>query len=1261
MDFKLNDYIVIDKVAYESMPNAINVDTDSFAVPVDSRYTLSGDTVRIVRVPDQESLIESSSRLSNYNIFEIRWENKALVDVCFIDHLNTLYQSFKPFFFFFDTKFSKENIELLRANETEYIFSNFPIFYTAEKVGTTEVRDYALKIYKNNVLIDNGYFINNETGSVIFNEPLMNGDIITASYKWCAYVKINNFTYQNITGIAKNVYSCSLILEQIDFPDEITEKDILYRLNDCRECTISNPLDKNTSVKDDGTTREVVCTGPYIFNDTCQSISDNINEIEWINLDNHKLDDSNLVSVLDPIDYGGISQTLKFTGPLFTNLPLNKNIKSISCELDIVTSDSANILPVVDIVGTINVPYKYTDKLAKFKEIRGSQKVTYTSEVESVITTNELINSGLEFDYKITDVFSVNRECDEGYQPENWTLNYTFNGNNVIITATYIGNVAYMPDNILINVLTNASVQPFNEDNDEPVPYYRCDYVINNGIDNEIIGSLTEEPNPILYFPAQKIYNLKVENGVGRLTLLMASEAKTYYNEELTDFTYGYTSASIELGIVTENCDNFDSKKLKSVNPDTFEIQWNNLYRYDCVSEVIYRTSTGNVDYYTVTDTITPSTGFDLDSDGYFSAKIKGKLTHTFEWVGSSTAPPFVIVEITSNTSASVNWELAGAYAYNGLDSTTTEIKVANVLQGYSQSGSVIKKLPVINNIAKLILDVEGFCSRTSPNAQSTPNGEVDMSSSSNIYEYQPRAFGIDINKITICYYEDVDTYLPGETYPVVKNIVYPTLSSPTVSATNASVSRTFLANSTYMFNLLGKTTNKNDRIVGLEVNKLTTKFISPVNSNVNTAFVSARIGYGNPSAFSPGPSQPGIAKTKSNQNVDEVNHENIGLIDGSTTTKTFGGLYDYFGLTQLPTIERLFLGTFNGLGGEVIYNQTSSVLDVHRSIDYTYGYSVTGTGSIFTGSTLLVGNNNGYGSQPGGTLNWTGSSSTGSGKLETTTIISVTNTNNNTPVPKYVNMFLTSNCSYNTNGAANNTTVFTGFDYKYENATTDTLVSFGQAVKVPFGEDKVGKYIINQGVYTDVINATNISLKTGVTATITTNQETPSIEDFNFIIYTARPSSTDVLYFKNSNAPISAYNGTNWTELRTSDGTTTNAYTIDLSNLNDFPLLDASTVITGIQLYLKYKKPGNQNLAVNFNAVYSNSNTVKNLRSLSLVGAINEYQKIIGGGVVLNNFTCTVQDILDNFKLQITGTNQLNTIFSALNIGVRFHYVKIQ
>ena len=113
------------------------------------------------------------------------------------------------------------------------------------------------------------------------------------------------------------------------------------------------------------------------------------------------------MSVLDSIDYGGVSQTLKFTGPLFTNLPLNKNIKSISCELDIVTSNSANILPVVDIVGTINVPYKYTDKLAKFKEIRGSQKVTYTSEVESVITTNELINSGLEFDYKITDVFSV--------------------------------------------------------------------------------------------------------------------------------------------------------------------------------------------------------------------------------------------------------------------------------------------------------------------------------------------------------------------------------------------------------------------------------------------------------------------------------------------------------------------------------------------------------------------------------------------------------------------------------------------------------------------------------------------------------------------------------------------------------------------------------------------------------------------------------------------------------------------------------------
>jgi hypothetical protein len=244
MDVKLNNYIIFDNKAYKELPGRVSSNMSMFGVSFDTRSSLSGSTVRVVRPVVTDNVYETTPRLSKYNIIELNWDSNTFTTICMVDQLNVLAKANKPFMFMFDNEFSQTNDTLVKLSDVEYLLPTYPIAHLKQTINNTTQYDYAIDVKINGVDAgnSNSYYINNTTGSIIFANALLATDIVTATYKWAIWCKINNISHKNIGNIARNAYELSVILEQLEFPDNVTAGAYKYVVSDCRECPVDSEI-----------------------------------------------------------------------------------------------------------------------------------------------------------------------------------------------------------------------------------------------------------------------------------------------------------------------------------------------------------------------------------------------------------------------------------------------------------------------------------------------------------------------------------------------------------------------------------------------------------------------------------------------------------------------------------------------------------------------------------------------------------------------------------------------------------------------------------------------------------------------------------------------------------------------------------------------------------------------------------------------------------------------------------------------------------
>jgi hypothetical protein len=1312
MIIKNNNYIVFDRVAYRELPVTISSNNETFGVQRDVRIALDNTTVPILRESENDSIIESNARNNKYNLIELRWGDDCLATVCLVDHLKTLYSTNKPFMFTLDQEFSREDEVLDKVSETEYKLPTYPVAHLKTVNAFNSQYDYAIDVNINGVSISNsnGYYVNNSTGSIIFFNPVLASDIVTVSYKWCIWCKINNFVYNNQDSIARNTYAVTLLLEQLEFPDNILAKDYLFTVNDCRECP-STKATETTIPKDevdgDDTTTTVVCAIPTIFNNNGTNIVSGSSN-QWGNytgvspfsttISNHKvLDTVNTVGTKYPIHFINESLTrftksdiLKLTGVTFTDIPANKNISKITVELDLQTEDATDTtVNIVDKLAKLYISGSLVKDLAYKRGINGSKTLTYTYAPESKIKTDSIVTNGIDFEFQVENDITAQNLGTKGYETSDWNVvlssstktlsGLTEDEDSITVTGTYIGNVADIPTNLDYSVAMTID-QSF----DAGVgAYTRSTGTIDSGLDNPKSWNLLNYSGTTFTYIQQKVFNVDVENGTFEIVIPMSVSCNTLTNGSPTAFSTVFTVTTH--GIVRPNTVDFDPVKLFVINPITSGTQWTTVTdTYRGFAKWIYvRSSFGSPEgVLRATTGFTGGTGRPADVGWTYTHRgreFQGDVEYVSTYTGTGTPPPYVYITINSylgyQYTANAN-ESPLLNFYGVIDDKLSSSSVrSSVINTFSLVGTIyeyktntkIFKVPVVNGIARLIISdvklvvpiIQGTdpINGTTSCATNKPPSVTDTDVTSTFFDgaitaFTERTIKIDQARVNVCWVEESNLSDKG----VVNNIKTYELT-PSSSTTTSQVASTAVIEKTFTYaNSLFTDIPDDTKTIGVEVSKFTTDYDSPVNGTLNLAVAKAKLSYvASSTGF--------VEQIKSNQNVDWSEHYNQGVID-TTNDRTFGGLYDYFGKTRAD-LDKANIIANNGLVVYAKYNQTTPVATAFTSGDYTYVTSVTGTGGFSSGYTFVSGNANGYGGTPGGTLTWTGSSTSGKGELQTATLIEVTNTNGATPPPKYIYLTVTSTCYYSFTCTSHKTVVYDGFGYSTFTTTNPNTSVNSVKVKVPMGDNKKGYYLLNQKVAFDLVGATSVTANTGLTTAIATQQEVADISDVKIKLHTVLPSSTDAAVFRQSTWVTTPLKGTLGNIFRSSDGTLTGAYTLNLSSPYTLDLPTGSTdIVTGVEITFDAVSANAQSITdtLSVNYLYSNANTPATPQSYVLTGLGTTPVKVkIGGNNNLLGGTPTIANILEKLQLEISGTNAATKILQLSNIRVRIYYVKLQ
>lgn len=696
MEVKLNNYIIFDNKAYKELPGRVSSNMSMFGVSFDTRSSLSGSTVRVVRPVVTDNIYETTPRLSKYSIIELNWDSNTFTTVCMVDQLNVLAKANKPFMFMFDNEFSETDDTLVKISDVEYLLPTYPLAHLKQTVNNSVQYDYAIDVKINGVDAgnSNSYYINNTTGSIIFSNALLATDVVTATYKWAIWCKINNISHKNIGNIARNAYELSVILEQLDFPDNITEDAYKYVVSDCRECPIDSPVVSDNNPGDDDPDDETsteICASPTIFNnDGTNIVSGSSNQwgdytgaFPWAStLDNHRYSDGNEVGVRYPLymyddntmfsEKRTKSDVLKLDGANISVVPAERKVSKVFVELDIITENGGtHRTNVIDTLAEITLSSSnYVVNLAKYSLIQGSNTARYECIPTTTVYTDDIVANGISFKYQVAEEITHKQVSTTKYDAASWSISLNtsslvspnstndFTG-RFTFTGTYIGEgdapetINYYVDQYITH---NFSYSGGSYSTGAATIDGGMGYVKNLGIDNTYDGSNTNN----FYYGDDHTFECKVSNGMFTLNLDVNVSATTTLNG--TVIPYKTTIAIYNHGVVLPENITFDTRKLLQSNPVTLVSQWSaalrqqkivRIRRYDFFTPpAAYVTKeaesfltapyTGSLEGVTVN----PLSGVS-PNNGEFYSETTSDICYYYTYTGAGSPPPYAYIPVT--------------------------------------------------------------------------------------------------------------------------------------------------------------------------------------------------------------------------------------------------------------------------------------------------------------------------------------------------------------------------------------------------------------------------------------------------------------------------------------------------------------------------------------------------------------------------------------------------------------------------------------
>lgn len=179
------------------------------------------ETQRVVEAPKADAPVAYRNPLRQ--AWRFGWTGRdSWLERPLIEKLHSLYERQKGFYVQFDDLMSRYRARLVpfQGDGRYWYAPDYPIKPFGYVPGTGPA-DFSGLVYYDDAALVSGFSVNEEYGIVTFDAAKPIDSVVELSYTWRAPVKILQApTFSPVVAIAKNVYSGSVVLEQVGLLDD---------------------------------------------------------------------------------------------------------------------------------------------------------------------------------------------------------------------------------------------------------------------------------------------------------------------------------------------------------------------------------------------------------------------------------------------------------------------------------------------------------------------------------------------------------------------------------------------------------------------------------------------------------------------------------------------------------------------------------------------------------------------------------------------------------------------------------------------------------------------------------------------------------------------------------------------------------------------------------------------------------------------------------------------------------------------------------
>lgn len=212
----LNDMLIIDGIHYDYTPSDWQDMGEDYRPNVKSTPILDLDRVIIKHAKYEDSYGVLNHRKLIRQEWTIGWQNGAFMDKFMRDHLFNLYSLQRSFWIQYDDEMSRTCVRLhnVADNYRAYYTPTFPIAAYGWDPKNNRAKKHRRNVFVNG-LPTTAFSVDEETGTVVFDDDLTSTDKVTMNYTWRCRVRVKSFNVSPSNDMP-NMYIGTVTVEQVE-------------------------------------------------------------------------------------------------------------------------------------------------------------------------------------------------------------------------------------------------------------------------------------------------------------------------------------------------------------------------------------------------------------------------------------------------------------------------------------------------------------------------------------------------------------------------------------------------------------------------------------------------------------------------------------------------------------------------------------------------------------------------------------------------------------------------------------------------------------------------------------------------------------------------------------------------------------------------------------------------------------------------------------------------------------------------------------